>query len=168
MAEMKAKTLPLLLFGAILLLSCSEVVSPEYEAVLLPLDELQSTPGYSWFPLEMSLYEPDSQKVAAIAQAYIPGVHHFYFFVKPECQCEGTTKLFPRIVRILLDAHIPDTAMTIYSMRTERDKHPHQSMFHIQKLPTIYCTKSATIVGQISELPQNQMLEDIILSWVQK
>jgi len=133
----------------------------------LTLEEVRSTPGYSWFDLEMSLYQPDTQLVTAIAQAYQPGDHHFTFFVKPECQCKGTTKLFPRIVRILLGASVPDTAMTIYSMRTPQDRYPDSDIFQLEKLPTIFCTRQGVVVGQISELPSNgEKLEAIILQWL--
>ncbi len=159
-----------LALGGILIFSlirCTETVAPEYEAQPMTLEQLRSTPGYSWFDLEMSLYEPDTQLVAAIAQAYQPGVHHFTFFVKPECQCKGTAQLSPRFVRILLAAAVPDTAMTIYSMRTPQDKHPDPDRFQIQKLPTIFCTRQGTVVGQISELPgDGEKLEAIILQWL--
>ncbi len=151
------------------LIRCTETVAPEYEAKQMTLEQLRSTPGYSWFDLEMSLYEPDTQLVAAIADAYQPGVHHFTFFIKPECQCKGTTKLFPRIVRILFEASVSDTAMTIYSMRSPEDKYPRPDIFQLKKLPTIFCTRQGTVVGQISELPSNgEKLEAIILQWLLK
>ncbi len=165
--------IPLRLLTAMFLLwgvwRCTETVAPEYEAEEMSLAQLRNTPGYSWFDLEMELYQPDTALVQAIAQAYVPGEHHFTFFVKPECQCQGTTKLFPHVVRILLDAAIPDTAMTIYSMRSIRDKYPHPDVFQLKRLPTIFCTRNGSVVGEISELPSGgQKLEAIILQWLTK
>jgi hypothetical protein len=149
---------------ATLLVGCSQSTEPEYTAERITLNTLRTTPGFAWFDAEMQSYQPDSAVVALIRQAYRPGEHHFYVYVKPTCSCYGTQKLFPRFCRVLLDAGVTESDLEIYSMHGSTDKHPHMHWLHVQQLPSFFIARQQQLLGSIAgELPANKSIEQVVL-----
>ncbi len=147
-----------------LLVGCSQSTEPEYTAERITLNTLRTTPGFAWFDAEMQSYQPDSAVVALIRQAYRPGEHHFYVYVKPTCSCYGTQKLFPRFCRVLLDAGVAESDLEIYSMHGSTDKHPHMHWLHVQQLPSFFIARQQQLLGSIAgELPADKSIEQVVL-----
>ncbi|MCS7176833.1 MAG: hypothetical protein NZ960_04305 [Candidatus Kapabacteria bacterium] len=150
--------------GALALLACTQSTQPEGVAERLTLQALRSTPGFAWFEAEFQAYQPDSALVQQIRAAYVPGQHRFYAYVEPTCSCVGTQKLFPRFLRILHAAGVPEGECEIYAMHTAADRHPHQHWLHIQTLPSFFITRGQEILGSIAGgLPPGKTLEQVIL-----
>jgi hypothetical protein len=134
------KSALLIIFGMSILSSCTTNTEPSNSATLLPLSEITNNVGYQWFDAEKSVYIPDDSKVRDIRTHFQNKNQKIYFFVNPSCSCDGTKKTFPRAIRILKDAGIPDDRIVIYSMRSHTDDHPLKDKFTLRGLPSIYIT----------------------------
>lgn len=121
----------------------------EYTAEAYTINEIVSQPGYSWITTEMGAYTPNSQYVNQIKTAYQANPVAFDLFVKPTCTCKGTTKHFPRLLKTLREAGVPDNAVTIYSMRDVTTKHPTTDKYTIKDLPTFFLTRGTSQVGNV-------------------
>lgn len=128
------------------LASCSTSTEADPDtAQILQYDELNNSAGYAWFPAELNAFSPSSEMVASIRQNFRASEHHFVFFVKATCNCRGTTKLFPQIMKTLTQAGVPLSNIELYSMRASTDKHPYQAAISVQSLPTIVTLHSAAV-----------------------
>ncbi len=149
---------------ATLVVGCTQSTQPEYTAERISLSTLRTTPGFAWFEAEVQSYQPDSAVVALIRQAYRPGEHRFYVYVKPTCSCYGTQKLFPRFCRVLLDAGVAESDWEIYSMHASTDKHPHMHWLRVQQLPSFFIAAQGQLLGTIAgELPAGKSIEQVVL-----
>ena len=134
-----------LIFGMTLLSSCTTNTEPTSSATLLSLSQISNNAGYAWFDAEKNIYTPDDSKVRDIKEAFRNKNQKIYFFVNPSCSCDGTKKTFPRAIRILKDAGIPDDRIVIYSMKSHTDDHPLKDKFQLRDLPSIFITVNDVI-----------------------
>lgn len=144
---------------------CTTTETPESTAQKLTLNELTKAPGFTWFVAEMSRFTPNSQFLAPIESAFAaaPG-KKICIFVKPTCSCRGTQRLFPQVVKTLLDANVPESRIEIWSMITENDRQPYESSFSISTLPAIYVMENGVVSDSISEASFNERNADSLLA----
>ncbi|MBL7997294.1 MAG: hypothetical protein JNL32_01530 [Candidatus Kapabacteria bacterium] len=137
------KTLSLFAICALFILAGCE--SPvEYTADQLTLAQFNTEPGYSWFPAEVRKYQPDTAKVAAIRAAFKANPVTTAIFVSPSCTCVGTQKNFPHLISTLRAAGIPDSTVTVYTMKNAQTKHALQDRVTVSSLPTFYFMRGTT------------------------
>lgn len=115
---------------------CAE--SPtEYVAEEFTPSQIARQPGFAWFSQEKAAYAPDPARIDQI-RAKAGSIVRCYLFVNPSCGCNGTQRHFPHFVRCMEEAGIPDSLMTVVSMRTTSTRHNHMHRFHVQHLPTFF------------------------------
>lgn len=144
---------------------CTTTEVPESTAQKLTLDELTKAPGFTWFVAEMSRFTPNSQYLAPIESAFTAAPEKkLCIFVKPTCSCRGTQRLFPQVVKTLLDAKVPDSRIEIWSMSTEKDRHPYEGIVSITTLPAIFVMENGVIRDSILESTFNERNADSLLA----
>ncbi|MCU0330083.1 MAG: hypothetical protein MUC47_03775 [Candidatus Kapabacteria bacterium] len=117
---------------------------PEYVAERLTVEELNTSAGFIWFPAETSLYQPNPVKVSEVRDNFTSSTKAV-IFVRPTCSCRGTQKLFPQVVKTLMEANVPMDRVEIYSVRSTRDQHPYQDRITLNELPAVFIGRSDTI-----------------------
>lgn len=132
-----------LLLCTVILVGCS-TDEPEYVAERLTVEELNTSAGFIWFPAETSLYQPNPAKVAEVRTNFT-ATTKAVIFVRPTCSCRGTQKLFPQVVKTLMEANVPMDRVEIYSVRSTKDKHPYQNRITLNELPAVFIDRSDTI-----------------------
>lgn len=130
---------------------CTTEVPPT-DAQEVTVQELNTSAGYAWFPSETTVYTPDPAIVSSIRSSFDSTSQKVYVYVKPTCSCKGTQKLFPQVMKTLMAANIPMRCVTIYSMRTTSDKHPHMDQMMVSELPTFYVTRNDSIRASIQNV----------------
>lgn len=122
-------------FSLIMVSSCDNPV--EYTAEAFSVSQLQNQSGYAWLKAEIDGFTPATEKVKIVNDSLSNRVSAVTVYVNPTCTCEGTQKTFPKFIKSLLSANIPDSLITIYSMRSETTKQP-LSRFTVSSLPTFF------------------------------
>jgi hypothetical protein len=130
--------------------SCSSGTEVDTTADQLSMQELESNVGYAWFPVEMSMYKPQSQYVSTINATFATD-QKVILFVRPSCSCRGTQKLFPHIMKVLKDAGVPDSSIEVWSCRAITDSHPYSSMINLSVLPTIVVTRNGVTTARVTD-----------------
>lgn len=136
---------------AVVVFSACSTQGPSDTAQLLTYDELVVTPGYAWFPAEMTLYTPNQAMVDTIARYYNPAVQKITVFVSPTCACTGSKRLFPRTIKALVAAGVDINDIDFWSMRTVADMHAYSSKVSVKELPTVVVLKNGVESGRIEE-----------------
>lgn len=133
--------------------SCNQSTEPQvYEAEIISIDQLNSVPGFSWFPAESKSYVPNDSIVGEIKTAFNAKNRKIFIFVRPACSCDGTTKLFPRLMRVLEKAEIPQSAIVVYSMRSTIDTFLNtENLPQIKFLPTIHVKTDASLIATLAD-----------------
>jgi len=157
-----------------LLISCeSNPVSTTAE--LIDIVKLSKTPGYQWYDLEVQNYNPDINIVNEVKNVYNSSKHKFVIMVKPSCSCPGTQKQFPAIMKTFNLAGITQSNYLIYSVSSERTKHPYEKHFKINELPSIILMQDSLPVYSIADtfyiqrnLGSNKPLEYYLLEALKK
>jgi len=144
---------------------CTSTEAPELAAEQLSMTELTKSPGYSWFVAEMTTYSPNTEMVSQIntSMATRPG-SKVLIFVRPSCSCRGTQRLFPQVMRTLVDAKVDTSRIEIWSMRNATDKQPYQSTFTITSLPAIYVLESGAVRSRVIDADYTDTNADSLIA----
>lgn len=126
--------------------------------------QLTTIPGYAWFPAEMSAYTPDSAYVDIVSKNFTDPTKKICIFVKPSCACTGTKRLFPQLIKTMVEANIDMSRVEIWSMRGPTDKHPYQGQITLTDLPAIYFFNGPNISATIKDSQYNNNNADSLLA----
>ncbi len=154
----------ILAFVAVVALTACSTQGPSDTAKLLTYDELITTPGYAWFPAEMSLYTPDQAMVDTIAKYYNPATQKISVFVSPTCACTGSKRLFPRTIKALVAAGVDIKVIEFWSMRTVADMHPYSSTVSVKEIPTVVVLNNGVESGRIEESNFTETNSDTLIA----
>ncbi len=136
---------------ALLLTSCEDSGSASDEATILHISTIQNQVGYTWFFEEANTYEPIPDVITQIKEIFNPDLHIFLIFSQPSCSCESKQLAFPHFMKVLIDAEIPESNYTIYSLQTEMTKHPHEDIINITDLPEFYILKENIVIMDVQK-----------------
>jgi len=157
------RTTILSLISIFVLAACSSQ-EPTDAAQQLTFDELTKTPGYAWFPAEMSSYTPDPAMVDSVSHHYKESEQKICIFVKPTCSCTGTKRLFPRTVKTLQAAGVDINKVEFWSMRSHTDRQPYQDNVTLQGLPTIVIMRNGLPAGRIEQQDFTETNADTLIA----
>lgn len=150
----------LLLFGG-----CTPTTEPESTAQQLTMDELTRTPGFTWFVAEMSRFTPNAQLLPQIESAFTrTPSKKVCIFVKPTCSCRGTQRLFPQVVKTLIEAKVPASSIEIWSMRSESDRHQYENTLKITSLPAIFVIQDGAVRDSVRDFDFNDSNADSLIA----
>ena len=158
------KTLVVIALAVLLVLTSCETTTPEFSAQQLSVQELNTSPGYAWFPTEVNLYAPSSPMVNAVRTAFDPSTQKVAIFVKPGCSCRGTMRLFPQIMKTLISAGVDMAKVEVWSMRGNTDKHPYQPTITITDLPAVYVFRNGVVVAEVHDINYTDTNADTLIA----
>ncbi|MBU3699760.1 MAG: hypothetical protein FGM33_07090 [Candidatus Kapabacteria bacterium] len=151
--------------GIIALGGCSTPAEPELSAQQLMVDDLVKTPGFTWFVAEMNRFSPRAELLPPITAAFgASSGKKVCIFVKASCSCRGTQRLFPQIVKTLLDANVSEDRIEVWSMRTEKDRHPYEGLVSISALPSIYVIDNGVVRDSVQDYDYNESNADSLIA----
>jgi hypothetical protein len=157
------KLLVVLAFVSLGAWGCSTTPT-DLPAEQMTLVQLTTIPGYAWFPAEMSAYTPDSVYVDIVSRNFTDPNKKICVFVKPSCACTGTKRLFPQLIKTMVEAKIDMNRVEIWSMRGATDKHPYQNQITLTDLPAIYFFNGTSISATIKDSEYNNNNADSLLA----
>lgn len=157
------KLLVTLLSISLIAVSC-DTTGTGGAAQQLTLEELNSVPGYAWFPAEMVSYDPSAEMIDSINTRFDANEHKIYVFVKPSCSCRGTQKLFPQIMKTITESNIPMENVEIWSMRSTTDEHPHMSQMTVTDLPVVFVIRNDEVASQILDAQYSTTNADTLVA----
>lgn len=160
----------LLVFIAVV--SCEES-SVDNTAKKKTLSEIRTEPGFEWFDYEVATYSPDPVASSQIDSLWQIKKFRFILFVNPSCNCSGTQKVFPSIVKSLKSGNVPDSVIEIFVMTSPSFSHPYMNKFVVKSLPGCYTEVDSvkpfyyscvdTFNTYQSQFPNKYRIEDIIV-----
>lgn len=134
-----------------LVISCDGTTSVKDEASLLNLNTIQNEVGYSWFYMEAERYEPDPDIIAQIKAVFDPQMHSFLTFSEPSCSCGSRNATFSHFIKVLLEADVPESNITMYSLQNPETEHPYSDVVDFNALPQFYVLKDTTIIMDVQK-----------------
>lgn len=158
------KSLVVIALALVLVLTSCETTTPEYSAQLLTVQELNSSPGYAWFPTEVNLYAPNPLMVDSVRTSFDASTQKVAIFVKPGCSCRGTTKLFPQIMKTLISSGVDMSKVEVWSMRGITDKHPYQPTITITDLPAVYVFRNGVVAAEVHDVNYTLFNADTLIA----
>lgn len=155
----------ILLFAllAITVAAC-ETTNPETAGQIIAIDDLGKNPGYAWYQSEISTYDPSAAMVDSVKDNFDAADQKICIFVRPSCGCRGTQRLFPRVMKTLLDANIDLSKVEVWSMRNPGDNTPYKSMLNLSSLPTIVVLKNSVESARIVDADFNEVNADTLIA----
>jgi hypothetical protein len=151
--------------GLLVLGGCTPTTEPESTAQQLTMDELTRTPGFTWFVAEMSRFTPNAQLLPQIESAFTrTPSKKVCIFVKPTCSCRGTQRLFPQVVKTLIEANVPASNIEIWSMRSENDRHQYENTLKITSLPAIFVIQDGAVRDSVRDYDFNDSNADTLIA----
>lgn len=159
------KILALVIACVVGLAACSTTEPVDTAAEQLTMDELTKTPGYSWFVAEMQTFTPNATVVSDISAAMSSQTDRkVCIFVKPTCSCRGTQRLFPQVMKTLIEANVDMSRVEVWSMRSETDKHPYQTTITLTDLPAIYVLDKGVVRSSVRDIDYTDTNADSLIA----
>lgn len=134
-----------------LFISCEDTTSVKDEASLLNLNTIQNEVGYSWFYMEAEKYDPDPDIIAQIKAIFDPQIHSFLTFSEPSCSCGSKNAALSHFIKVLLQADVPESNITMYSLQNPETEHPYSDVLEFNTLPQFYVLKDTTIIMDVQK-----------------
>ena len=169
--------IPLLIYLSFFINSCTEEIpNPSEQPKVLKFSELMNPTGfgYKWFPPNYNEYQPDTNIVKQIADAFAKNPCRFYIYVNPSCACNATQKQFPSIVKSLTSANIDASKFEMYSMNSTDDNNPYSKILKVMRLPSCFIIRGGAAVYSVTdtltfyEEDKNYLIEEVILIGLKK
>ncbi len=134
------------------LVGCVTTTEPSTDAQRLSVVDLTQTPGFTWFVAEMDGYRPDTSHVNRVRVAMNASPDKkVYIFVRPTCSCRGTQRMFPQVMKTLMDAGVDMGRVEVWSMKAATDAQPYASLFTVTQLPAFYVVANGTVTASMGD-----------------
>ncbi|MCL5991205.1 MAG: hypothetical protein M1419_03785 [Bacteroidetes bacterium] len=151
------------IFSLTLLISCSENVSYDENAIKLTIQEIIDTPTNSWFKTEMNNYKPDTNIIREIINNFDSNKHKVYLYANFSCGCSNQQTDISHLCKVFKECNIPESSYEIYSMRSSTGKHPYKSRFSISELPECIVMKDTNAVYfMLDTMREHKLYAEII------
>ena len=134
-------TLLVIIFSIIMLESCNDSTLPT-DAVKMTVSQVSATPGFEWFAPRLAEYIPDTNIISQIKTVFDTSKYKFYIYCKPSCSCEESQKVFPRIMKVLMEAGVPESRYEIFSMAKPTYFHPYKNKFFVNSIPATFTSNT--------------------------
>ncbi len=148
---------------ALTLVACN-TTTPEQSGQKMSISDLEKNPGYSWYQTEVATYTPNTAMVDSVRSNFDATEQKICIFVKPSCGCRGTQRLFPRVMKTLLDANIDMSKVEVWSMRSPSDNTPYKTTLALTSLPTIVVMRNGVEDARIIDADFNEVNADTLIA----
>jgi hypothetical protein len=145
------------------LISCSDSTTDPVDktATKVTVEDLTTQPGFETYETSYNTYIPDTDYVDSLMSVYKSSDDQFYFYLKMDCQCNATTKLFPRMMKTLDAAGINHENINLYIMLDESYSYPEKDFITVTDLPQLF-VKHGSVVLDLTSTPDSVSVESIL------
>lgn len=124
------------------------------------------TPYSDWYVKEHDEYALDQKAIGELKKAKI---NTYNITVFMGTWCEDSHRDFPRLMRILEEVKYPEGKLTIIAVNRKKESpNGEESLFNIQKVPTIIVQKYGKELGRIIEMPTSGYIERDLVEILKK
>jgi hypothetical protein len=153
----------LMIFTLALFVSCSDTTTePEDKnATKVNIAELSTQPGFETYQSSYDSYTPNADYVDSLKSVYSSDDDKFYLYMKLDCQCNASTKLFPRMMKTLDAAGISHNNINMYLMLDESYSYPEQDFITVTDLPQFFVMNGSELLD-ITSTPDSVLVESML------
>lgn len=120
-------------------------------------EQFLKTPYADWYLKEHDEYALDQKAISELKKERL-GSYDVIVFMGT--WCEDSHRDFPRLTRILEEVGYPENKMTIIAVNRKKESPSgDESLYNIQKVPTIILKRYGKEVGRIVEMPTSGYIE---------
>jgi thiol-disulfide isomerase/thioredoxin len=120
-------------------------------------DQFLKEPYADWYVKEHDEYTLDQKAIAELKKEKI-GSYDLIVFMGT--WCEDSHRDVPRLMRILEEVNFPDSKLTIIAVNRKKESPTgDESLYNIQKVPTIILKRYGKEAGRIVEMPTTGYIE---------
>lgn len=120
-------------------------------------EQFLKAPYADWYVKEHDEYALDQKAVNELKKEKI-GSYDIIVFMGT--WCEDSHRDFPRLMKILESSNYPDSKLTIIAVNRKKESPSgEESLYNIQKVPTIILKRYGKEVGRIVEMPTSGYIE---------
>ncbi len=156
----------IILLVSAFLISCYED-EPEYVTRLVEREDLNLTPGLTWFQAKVESYNCEPDILVQLKSGYNKDKHHFIFFASPSCSCDSLQLASPYIMRVLDQIGVDSLNYEFYVMENETKDHPYKEIITLKRMPSIFLKINGIPVYSINDTmqlnPNGRSFEQIVL-----
>ena len=129
-------------------------------------EQFVKAPYADWYVKEHDEYAIDKKAVSELRKGKI-GTYDIIVFMGT--WCEDSHRDFPRLMKILEEANYPESKLTIIAVNRKKESPAgDESLYNIQKVPTIILKRYGKEVGRIIEMPTTGYIERDLVQILKK
>ncbi|AKK74184.1 thioredoxin [Chryseobacterium gallinarum] len=120
-------------------------------------DQFLKAPYADWYVKEHDEYALDQKAISELKKERISSYDMIVFI---GTWCEDSHRDFPRLMKILEEVSYPDSKLTIIAVNRKKESPTgDESLYNVQKVPTIIVKRYGKEVGRIVEMPTSGYIE---------
>lgn len=153
----------LMILTLALFVSCSDsTTDPEDKnATKVSIAELSTQPGFETYQSSYDSYTPNPDYVDSLKSVYNSADDKFYIYMKLDCQCNASTKLFPRMMKTIDAAGISHDNINMYIMLDETYNYPEKDFITVTDLPQLFLKNDKNIID-VTSTPDSVLVESVL------
>ncbi|WP_431609603.1 TlpA family protein disulfide reductase [Chryseobacterium sp. 'Rf worker isolate 10'] len=129
-------------------------------------EQFLKAPYADWYVKEHDEYAIDEKAVSELRKEKI-GTYNIIVFMGT--WCEDSHRDFPRLMKILEAANYPENKLNIIAVNRKKESPTgDESLYNIQKVPTIILKRYGKEVGRIIEMPTTGYIERDLVQILKK
>jgi len=129
-------------------------------------EQFLKAPYADWYVKEHDEYALDQKAVSELKKEKI-GSYDIIVFIGT--WCEDSHRDFPRLMKILEAVNYPDSKLTIIAVNRKKESPTgDESLYNLQKVPTIILKRYGKEVGRIIEMPTTGYIERDLVQILKK
>lgn len=129
-------------------------------------EQFLKAPYADWYVKEHDEYTLDQKAVSELKKEKI-GSYDIIVFMGT--WCEDSHRDFPRLMKILEAVNYPDSKLTIIAVNRKKESPTgDESLYNLQKVPTIILKRYGKEVGRIIEMPTTGYIERDLVQILKK
>ncbi|WP_294234913.1 thioredoxin family protein [uncultured Chryseobacterium sp.] len=123
-------------------------------------------PYSEWYTKEHDEYAMDQKAVGELKKRKINSYNIVVFI---GTWCEDSHRDFPRLMKILEEVNYPEGKMKIIAVNRKKESpNGEESLYNVQKVPTIIVQKYGKEIGRIIEMPTTGYIERDLVEILKK
>ena len=153
----------LLVLMLALFISCSDTTTEPVDknATKVAIADLSTQPGFEAYQSSYNAYVPNPEYVDSLKSVYNSAEDKFYLYLKLDCQCNASTKLFPKMMKTLDAAGISHDNINMYIMLDETYSYPEKDFITVTDLPQFF-VKHGSEVMDLTNTADSLVVESVL------
>ena len=130
-------------------------------ATKVSAEDLKTQPGFENYISSYTAYSANTDYVDSLKSVFNSSEDQFYFYLKMDCHCNASTKLFPRMMKILDAAGISHDNVHMYIMLDETYSYPEKDFITVTDLPQLF-VKSGSKIYDLTSTSDTLLMDSVL------